>query len=58
MQRIRAEGLTVLLVEQNVRQTLSIADTAFVMENGRVTMSGAGKDLLNDDHARRVDLRA
>jgi branched-chain amino acid transport system ATP-binding protein len=39
-----------------VRQTLAIADTAFVVENGRVTMSGRGSDLLNDDHVRQAYL--
>lgn len=45
---INASGLTILLVEQNVRQALRIAQHAYVLENGRIVLSGSGKDLLND----------
>ena len=53
---IRAEGTTVLIVEQNVKQTLSIADRAYVLENGRVVMEGTGRALLNDEHVRTAYL--
>jgi branched-chain amino acid transport system ATP-binding protein len=45
---LNAEGITILLVEQNVRQTLQIADHAYVLEKGRVVLSGAGRDLVHD----------
>src|SRR5271154_929565 len=44
---LRAQGITILLAEQNARQALSIADRGYVFENGRITLSGASKDLLN-----------
>ena len=45
---LRSEGLTVLLVEQKARQTLKIADRAYLMETGRVITSGAAKELIDD----------
>jgi branched-chain amino acid transport system ATP-binding protein len=45
--RLRDQGITILLAEQNARQALSIADRGYVFENGRITLSGAAKDLLN-----------
>jgi branched-chain amino acid transport system ATP-binding protein len=56
VRRIRDEGTTVLIVEQNVRQTLAIADRAYVLETGKVQMQGAGKDLLNDPHVKAAYL--
>ena len=44
----RANGTTILLVEQNARRALSIADHAYVMDRGRITLSGTGPDLLNN----------
>ena len=46
--RINAEGLTIFLVEQNVRQALKIASHGYVLENGRVVLAGAGRELLGD----------
>ena len=46
---LRREGNTILLVEQNARKALAICDYAYVMESGRITLEGAGADLLNDD---------
>ena len=54
--RIRAEGTTVLIVEQNVRQTLGIADRAYVLETGSVVMEGSGAKLLDDEHVRTAYL--
>lgn len=54
--QIRAQGVTVLLVEQNVAQALTVADRAYVLENGRVTLQGSGKDLLQHDGVRRAYL--
>jgi branched-chain amino acid transport system ATP-binding protein len=56
VRRIRDEGTTVLIVEQNVRQTLAIADRAYVLETGKVQMQGAGRDLLNDPHVKAAYL--
>jgi branched-chain amino acid transport system ATP-binding protein len=53
---IRERGKTVLIVEQNVRQTLTVADRAYVLENGRVTMEGTGQGLLHDEHVRHAYL--
>jgi branched-chain amino acid transport system ATP-binding protein len=54
--RVREEGVTVLIVEQNVRQTLTIADRAYVLENGRIVMEGTGQTLLNDEHVKHAYL--
>lgn len=56
IQRIREEGVTILLVEQNVRQSLGLADRAYVLENGRIALEGTGKALLDNDHVRRAYL--
>ena len=48
----RTGGLTVLLVEQNVNAALAIADRAYVIETGRITMSGSGASLLDDERVR------
>jgi len=54
--QIRRQGTTVLLVEQNVKQALAIADRAYVLENGRITLQGTGPELLNRDDVRRAYL--
>jgi len=54
--RIRDEGVTVLLVEQNVHHTLAMCDRAYVLENGRIVMSGAGQELMQNDHVREAYL--
>jgi branched-chain amino acid transport system ATP-binding protein len=56
VRRIRDEGTTVLIVEQNVRQTLAIADRAYVLETGKVRMEGTGKDLLDNPHVKAAYL--
>ena len=53
---INRKGITVLLVEQNVQRSLEMADEAFVLENGRITLRGKGHDLLADDHVKRAYL--
>jgi branched-chain amino acid transport system ATP-binding protein len=53
---LRAEGMTILLSEQNVARTLEAADHAYVIENGRIAMEGGGKDLLGDDAVRKAYL--
>jgi branched-chain amino acid transport system ATP-binding protein len=50
---LRDSGKTILIIEQNVRQTLEIADRACVLENGRMALEGACCDLLKSDHIRK-----
>jgi branched-chain amino acid transport system ATP-binding protein len=54
--RINKEGVTVMLVEQNVRQTLAMCDRAYVLENGRVVLQGTGKELMADPHVKEAYL--
>ncbi len=56
IRRLRDDGLAVLLVEQNVGQSLEIADRAYVMENGSIRFSGKPADLLGSDELRRAYL--
>jgi len=56
VRRINQEGVTVLLVEQNVKHTLSFCHRAYVLENGRVVMEGTGRDLLNNPHVKEAYL--
>ncbi|MGP0095346.1 MAG: ABC transporter ATP-binding protein [Xanthobacteraceae bacterium] len=53
---LNAEGLTCMLVEQNVAVSLKLARRAYVLENGRISLSGSGEELLNDDRVRRAYL--
>jgi len=54
--KIRSEGTTVLIVEQNVNQTLTIADRAYVLETGRIVLEGPGRELLNNAHIKTAYL--
>jgi branched-chain amino acid transport system ATP-binding protein len=56
IQGVAALGMTVLLVEQNARRALQIADRAYVMESGLITLSGAAKNLLDDPKVRAAYL--
>jgi len=58
IQTINREGITVLLIEQNVHQSLKLANQAYVLENGRVVLEGAGSELLNDERVREAYLGA
>lgn len=53
---VHKQGVTVLVVEQNVFKSLGVADRAYVLENGRVVLTGTGKDLLNDEHVKKAYL--
>jgi branched-chain amino acid transport system ATP-binding protein len=53
---LRDQGITILLVEQNVRQTLEVADRACVLENGRLALEGSCDELLQSDHIRKAYL--
>ena len=56
IRELNRDGLTCLLVEQNVAQSLKLASRAYVLENGRVTLSGSGAELLADDRVRSAYL--
>lgn len=56
IRKIREQGTTVLLVEQNVRHALKMADRGYVLESGHVVLEGPGKDLLCDDRVGRAFL--
>ncbi len=53
---VRDEGVTVLIVEQNVMHTLQMCDRAYVLENGRISMTGTGQEFLNNDHIKEAYL--
>jgi branched-chain amino acid transport system ATP-binding protein len=53
---INQQGVTILLVEQNALMALDIADHAYVMESGRIVLTGPGKDLLDDEKVQRAYL--
>ncbi len=54
VRRIRGEGFTVLVVEQNVRQVLEVVDRAYLIESGRIHLSGTAAELARDDAIRRA----
>ena len=56
IERIKQEGVTVLIVEQNTKHTLGICDRAYVLENGRVVLSGTGQELLDNEHVKQAYL--
>ena len=54
--KLKEQGMTVLLVEQNARAALQIADRGYVLENGRIVLDGASADLLADQDVKRAYL--
>jgi len=54
--RLKAAGMTIMLVEQNVRQSLLISDYAYVLETGRVVLKGTGREVMENDHTRQAYL--
>jgi len=56
IREIKQTGVEVLLVEQNVRHALELADRAYVLETGRVTLKGPCKELVNDEHVKKAYL--
>ena len=56
IEEIRAGGTTVLLVEQNAKKALEIADRAYVLETGKIVLSGDAKELMNDDSVKKAYL--
>ena len=56
IREINRQGVTILLIEQNANMALKVADSAYVMETGRITLSGAGRELLNNDAVKKAYL--
>jgi len=56
VRRIRAEGYTVLIVEQNIRQVLKIAQRGYLLETGRIKASGSSAQLLENDEVKKAYL--
>jgi branched-chain amino acid transport system ATP-binding protein len=56
IQKINLQGMTILLVEQNVNYALAISNRGYVLETGRIVLSGSGKELLADEHVKTAYL--
>ena len=56
IKRLREQGITIFLVEQNVRHTLEASDRAYVLENGQIALEGKGKDLLQNEQVKTAYL--
>ena len=56
IRQINHQGVSILLIEQNANMALKVADSAYVMETGCITLSGAGKDLLNNEAVKKTYL--
>lgn len=54
--RLKDAGMTIMLVEQNVRQSLQISDYAYVLETGRIVLKGTGREVMDNDHTRKAYL--
>ena len=54
--KLNEQGITLLLVEQNIRNALEIADHAYLLENGRITLEGASDQFLHNDHVKKAYL--
>ena len=58
IQEINKQGVTILLIEQNANMALKIADIGYVLETGRITLTGSGEELLTNDAVRAAYLGA
>ena len=56
IQEVSRQGVTILLIEQNANMALKIADLAYVMETGRITLSGPGRELLKNEAVKKAYL--
>jgi len=56
IRRLRDEGITILVVEQNVKQSLDICDYVYILAKGRIVIEGKSEDLFHNDHIRKVYL--
>jgi branched-chain amino acid transport system ATP-binding protein len=55
-EKLRERGISILLAEQNVHHALKVADRAYIMESGKVTLEGKGSELLGNDYVREAFL--
>ena len=58
IEQLHASGITILLVEQNAKKALAVADRAYVLETGKISMQGSAKELAEDDRVRKAYLGA
>jgi branched-chain amino acid transport system ATP-binding protein len=56
VEEVNRKGTTILLVEQNVSKSLKLSNRGYILENGKVTMSGTGEELLADPHTKKAYL--
>jgi branched-chain amino acid transport system ATP-binding protein len=56
IENIRGQGITVMLVEQNAKKSLGICDKSYVIENGKIVLSGTGQELLNNEQIAKAYL--
>ncbi len=56
IKKVNEQGVTILLIEQNANMALHIADTAYVLETGRITLTGTGEELLNNEAVKKAYL--
>ncbi len=56
IERLKGQGLTILLVEQNIRHSLQIADYAYILETGQVALEGTGRAVMENEHTRKAYL--
>lgn len=54
--QIKKQGVTILLVEQNVTQSLSMSNKGYILENGTITMEGTGEELLTNEYLKKAYL--
>ena len=54
VKQLNSEGVSILMVEQNVSQALKVADRAYVLDNGKIVLSGTGDELVNNEHVRKA----
>jgi branched-chain amino acid transport system ATP-binding protein len=56
IEKLKSQGLTILLVEQNIRHSLQIADYAYVLETGQVVLQGTGHEVMENEHTKKAYL--
>ena len=56
LEQVNRDGMTILMVEQNVKKSLGLADRGYVLENGRIVLSDTGQKLLNNEHIKEAYL--
>jgi branched-chain amino acid transport system ATP-binding protein len=56
IESLKNQGLTIMLVEQNIRHSLQIADYAYVLETGQVVLQGTGREVMENEHTKKAYL--